>query len=224
MIRVAIVEDSKELALGIKEYLIAKNINVVGIANTGREGEALIKNGGFDVLLLDLILPEIDGLTLIKQNIPRTRAYKVISFSAFGRDDILMEAKSLGVDYFLLKPVQLNVIYNHIIRLSERNDSMLRYFQNKLKGTKYLKDALCLIEQNPALIHSLTVSLYPKIAEIYNVNPSSIERAIRNAIENAWKNGLNEHLFKHNVYTKPTIGEILLLLTENKQKSSSKKI
>ncbi|TDM15508.1 response regulator [Macrococcus bovicus] len=210
-IRVAIIEDSQELAAGIHRYLSSQGMMVTDIANDGQRGQELIQRGNFDVLLLDLILPNIDGLTLLKNDIPADRPYKVICFSAFGKESILHEALTLGGDYFLLKPVKLEVIAQTILRMTEQKDSDLLndYFAQRLKGTQYIYEALNILEQHPAKINHLTGELYPEIARKFDVNKATIERAIRHAIEKAWRNGLEQHWQAEGKMVRPTTGELL---------------
>lgn len=216
-VSVAIIEDSIELAQLIKEHLLSKGLNVKAVANNGIEGKRVIEQGGFDVLLLDLILPNIDGLTLIKHHIPAERAYKVICFSAFGKESILAEANKLGVDYFLIKPVNLDVIFENIIRLADKKEENIldTLFSSRLKGTRYLKDALFILQQSPEKINALTLELYPEIAKKHHVNEANIERTIRHAIDKAWQSGFDKYWHHQGKYTRPKAGELLEFLVRN---------
>ncbi|KAA1040134.1 response regulator [Macrococcus equipercicus] len=211
MLRVAIIEDSKELAVTIKAHLTKQGIIVTDIANNGMDGRQLIEKRNFDVLLLDLVLPNIDGLTLVKNYMPRERDYKVICFSAFGKESVLIEATALGVDYFLLKPVDLDVIEQTIRRLCEHmaEPALDELFSEKLKGTQYINDAMAILQQTPEKIEQLTRSLYPEIAQLNDVNTASVERAIRHSIDKAWKQGFEQKWQAEGKYTKPTVGELL---------------
>lgn len=216
-VNVAIIEDSIELAGMIREHLTSKGINVTAVANNGIEGRQVIETGGFDVLLLDLILPNIDGLTLIKHHIPVHRSYKVICFSAFGKESVLAEANKLGVDYFLVKPVDLDVIYENIIRLAEADEENVldTLFSSRLKGTRYLKDGLQILRQSPDKINALTLELYPEIAKKHHVNEANIERTIRHSIDRAWQDGFDKYWQSQGKYTRPKAGELLEYLVRN---------
>ncbi|GGB05075.1 stage 0 sporulation protein A [Macrococcus hajekii] len=214
-IRVAIIEDSHELATAIDRYLSQQGMIVTEVANDGQAGQAVIQRSQFDVLLLDLILPNIDGLTLLKNDIPSNRSYKVICFSAFGKESILTEALTLGGDYFLLKPVKLDVIAQTIYRMAEQKEfNLLRdYFTQRLKGTQYIYEALAILERDPSKINHLTGELYPEIADKFNVNKATIERAIRHSVEKAWNQGLEQHWHAEGKMVRPTTGELLEYLT-----------
>ncbi|WP_165980651.1 response regulator [Macrococcus carouselicus] len=210
-IRVAIIEDSQELATAIHRYLSQQGMIVTEVAHDGQAGQAVIQRADFDILLLDLILPSIDGLTLLKNDIPAERPYKVICFSAFGKESILNEALTLGGDYFLLKPVKLDVIAQNILRMTEHKDSDLLtdYFSQRLKGTQYIYEALSILEREPVKINHLTGELYPEIAKKFNVNKATIERAIRHSVEKAWNQGLEQHWQAEGRMIRPTTGELL---------------
>ncbi|TDM13168.1 response regulator [Macrococcus lamae] len=213
VIRVSIIEDSEELASTIKIHLQNQGMIVTGIANNGIDGRQLIEEENFDVLLLDLVLPNIDGLTLVKNYMPHDRHYKVICFSAFGKESVLTEATALGVDYFLLKPVNLDVIHQTIERLCQggQSDKLVldTLFPEKLKGTQYLNDAIAILKKEPEKIEHLTRTLYPEIARMNGVNTASVERAIRHSIDKSWKQGFEQKWLAEGRYTKPTIGELL---------------
>ncbi len=215
-VKVAIVEDSEELAMIVKQHLSGQGMIITGVANNGMDGRRLIEEANFDVLLLDLILPNIDGLTLVKNYMPLDRTYKVICFSAFGKESVLAEATALGVDYFLIKPVNLEVIQQTIERLCQPASSaepmIAEWFSTKLKGTHYIYDALVILNKEPDKIEHLTGTLYPEIAEINRVNTASVERAIRHSIDKAWKQGFEQKWQSEGRYTKPTVGELLEFL------------
>lgn len=222
VLKVAIIEDSKDVANTLKAYLENFNIEVVAMCHNGNDAVELIKNNTFDLLMLDLILPHIDGLTLLKHHISPHRNYKIICFSAFGNDEVLQESLQLGANYFILKPIN----YDNIIEtielicktkiIDKRHINLSDYcFSEKLKGTKYLLTALEIIEKNPEKIHELTTFLYPEVAKRYSVSNASVERSIRTSIEKAWTNGLELKMNKEGTYFKPKIGEMIEYIRRN---------
>ncbi len=93
--------------------------------------------------------------------------------------------------------------------------------KGSLVGFEYLCSAVELVAKNPMLLHNLGKGLYVEIGKQFNVqNPSSIERSIRNAIDNTFVNKsfaeLNR-MYKTQLYTiddKPTIGELIQLVKD----------
>lgn len=221
VLKVVIVEDSRELALSIKSHIEQYGMEVVGMCHNGKDAIEMLKNTEFDLLLLDLILPYIDGIGLLETYIPKNRKYKIICLSAFGKDTILTEAMALGVDYFILKPINFDNFINRIHQIcniegENQSDEVLNRlgFNNKHKGTKYLRDALIIINKNPEDKIQLTIKLYPEIAEQNLVKPANVERSIRHAIEKAWSNGLEQKFNEKGKVVKPTIGELLKMIKD----------
>ena len=63
-----------------------------------------------------------------------------------------------------------------------------------IKGYQYLREAIMMSVEDPAMISSITKILYPTIAKRFQTTPSRVERAIRHAIEVAWSRGRMETL------------------------------
>lgn len=221
VLKVAIIDDSRELALSIKSHLEQYDMKVVGMCHNGKDAVHMIETCDFDLLLLDLILPYIDGIGLLEKYIPRSHDYKIICLSAFGKDSILSEAMSLGVDYFILKPINFDNFISRIYQICNMDfvnhtDQLLNNlgFNNKHKGTRYLKDAFDIVNSHPTEKIQLTINLYPEIAELHQVKPANVERSIRHAIEKAWSNGLEQIFNEQGRYVKPTIGELIKFLKD----------
>lgn len=89
-----------------------------------------------------------------------------------------------------------------------------------IKGYQYLREAIMMSVENPAMISSITKILYPTIAKQFQTTPSRVERAIRHAIEVAWSRGRMETLdalFGYTIDTgkgKPTNSEFIALIAD----------
>ena len=89
-----------------------------------------------------------------------------------------------------------------------------------IKGYQYLRDAIMMSVENPAMISAITKVLYPTIAKKFQTTPSRVERAIRHAIEVAWSRGKMETLTALFGYTidmskgKPTNSEFIALIAD----------
>src|SRR5699024_599109 len=82
------------------------DIEVIGTAYDGRECLALLENIEPDVLILDLIMPHVDGLAVletIKQN-GSHKSPNVIMLTAFGQEEVMKRVVDYGASYFILKP------------------------------------------------------------------------------------------------------------------------
>ncbi|MBE5883025.1 MAG: sporulation transcription factor Spo0A [Lachnospiraceae bacterium] len=89
-----------------------------------------------------------------------------------------------------------------------------------IKGYQYLREAIMMSVEDPAMISSITKILYPTIAKRFQTTPSRVERAIRHAIEVAWSRGRMETLdalFGYTIDTgkgKPTNSEFIALIAD----------
>lgn len=89
-----------------------------------------------------------------------------------------------------------------------------------LLGHNYIREAILMCCEDPSKVHHITSELYPAVAKKYNTTVSSVERAIRHAIEVAWERGeltLLESLFGYTVSNKkgkPTNSEFIALLVD----------
>ncbi|GGI39950.1 sporulation initiation factor Spo0A C-terminal domain-containing protein [Mammaliicoccus stepanovicii] len=223
-VKVAIIEDSRAYVSEMSDYLKKHDIEIVNIGYNGKEALEILNGAEFDVLLLDLILPHIDGMTLLRRYIKPNKKYKVICMSAFVSDNVLKESVSLGVDYFLIKPVEFDVLLNTIHRVLDKSkrkiteiealDLLLEKigFSYNLNGYKYIKYGVKLM-LNHSHNMQLTKELYPQISEHFNVQANNVERSIRHAIKLAWDKELKKYWYdEEKSYVRPTNGEFIIHL------------
>lgn len=235
VIKVAIIEDSKAYVSEMAQYLKNHDIEIVNIGYNGKEALDILSGEAFDVLLLDLILPHIDGMTLLKKYINPNKQYKVICMSAFVSDDVLKESVSLGVDYFLIKPVEFDVLLNTIQRVlntSETNiseidalDLLLEKigFSYNLNGYKYIKCGVHIMLKHTHKMQ-LTKELYPLISDYYDVQANNVERSIRHAIKLAWEKELKTYWYNsEKSYIRPTNGELITHLYKKYKETQNEK-
>ena len=116
-INVIIADDNKEFCNILSDYLLNQSdIMITGIAKDGLEALKLIKEKKPDLVVLDIIMPHLDGLGVLEQlsamNI--NPMPKVIVLSAVGQDKITQRAISLGADYYVVKPFDMEVFTKRI--------------------------------------------------------------------------------------------------------------
>lgn len=109
---ILIIEDDKGI---VKMVSIALEQNKYQVTKTylGKEGLNLVSNGSFDLILLDLGLPDIDGLEVLRR-IRETSNVPVIIISARFKEDEKVEALEFGADDFLTKPFGVNELLARI--------------------------------------------------------------------------------------------------------------
>ena len=195
----------------------------VGHAEDGVLALESISNFNPDVILLDIIMPRLNGVAFLEQ---LTTMYpgekpKVIMLSAVAQQDIIKSLSNLGVDYYLLKPIDATTLINRIkqatgfdsVQTYRSQGSALRgsgkdieahvaklLFELRMptyfKGYSYLKDAICMAVEDSHVYAPTTVDLYERIAERHKTTPPVVEAAIRYTIRKTWKRGDTEQLNK----------------------------
>lgn len=116
-ISVLIADDNKEFCNILNDYLLNQSdIVVVGIAKDGIEALSLIEEKKPDLVILDIIMPHLDGLGVLERlgNMDINPIPNVIVLSAVGQDKITQRAITLGADYYVVKPFDMDVFTKRI--------------------------------------------------------------------------------------------------------------
>ena len=179
----------------------------------------IIKDRQPDVVLLDLIMPKMDGLTVMEQvnqdHFVNKRPYFIV-ITAVGQEKITEDAFNKGANYYVMKPYNNNMLLERIksVRKMSRNsekrtedtsavgssggENLESRVTNMLheigipahiKGYHYLRDAIIMAVNDMDVLNAITKILYPTVAKKYQTTSSRVERAIRHAIEVAWSRG-----------------------------------
>ncbi len=116
-LRIVVADDNKDFCEIISEYLNdQEDFEVVGIAKDGMEACELVISLQPDIVILDVIMPHLDGLGVLEKlnstKLERRPIY--IMLSAVGQDKITQSAMSLGAEYYVVKPFDMNVLINRI--------------------------------------------------------------------------------------------------------------
>lgn len=121
MIRVLIADDNKEVNDLLYEFFKEQpDIEVVGRAYNGKEVLGIVEETKPDVILLDIVMPYIDGLGVLEQlyELSMENKPKIIILTAFGQENITQRAVELGADYFILKPFKMDILVDRIRQVS----------------------------------------------------------------------------------------------------------
>ncbi|TGE33208.1 sporulation transcription factor Spo0A [Desulfosporosinus sp. Sb-LF] len=121
-IKLIIADDNLNICKTLQNHLQnQEGLSIVGVANNGIEALELILSQEPDLIILDLIMPHLDGLGVLERIIARTSATrpKVIMLTAFGQESLTHQAMTLGVDYFILKPFDLDILSKRIHSLTQ---------------------------------------------------------------------------------------------------------
>ncbi len=241
-IKLVLVDDDKSFLEALREYFSGiEYYAICGTASNGLEALDLIEKGKPDAVILDLVMPHLDGLGVIEKlrELNLEKMPQIIFTTSFGQNNLIRKAMEMGIDYYIMKPLELNTLEKRVRQLVQNTDispsshskagnlesDVTRIMHQMgvpahVKGYQYLRDAIVLVTEEINLIGAVTKELYPLIADKYNTTSSRVERAIRHAIELAWDRGNVEMMNKYFGYTiniergKPTNSEFIAMVAD----------
>ena len=244
-VKILIADGNDEFCGHLKQTLERSGgYEVVGIADDGEKALALLSSEQPDVLVLDLLLSKADGISILKQAHSMEKQPVALVLSGFMTEYVGNMAVSLGVQYFMAKPCDFELVAERIreivateqqaramtARKGEINiEAMVTSIIHEIgvpahiKGYQYLREAIMIAVNDMDVINAITKVLYPQVAKTFATTPSRVERAIRHAIEVAWDRGDLETLQKFFGYTvsnskgKPTNSEFIALIADKLQ-------
>lgn len=233
-IRLVVVDSSEEVTSSIRKYFKQNAvIDVVSCINNGIDALNYLINhqSDYDAIVMDIMLSEMDGITLLENIKNRKLDKKIIVLSTYKEDYTIKKLISLGVNYYMLKPFSLDSLEGRIkdfyktydMPTNAKGDALFKVSEilhnlgipSHIRGYQYIRDGILMIYNNDKYVNFITKEIYPELALKYDTTPSRVERAIRHAIEISWERGdmdLMEDLFGHSVAferSKPTNAEYL---------------
>ena len=215
-------------------------IEVVGSLNEGSNAiEILEKLEDVDILIINLVLPNLDGLAILKHlsKMEKPIFKKIIASSFFATSDIMNVLRELNVVYFMMYPYSakniLDVLNTFLPNSMKRENEMMKKLDYEitklfidigipanLKGYNYLKTAIIECVYNHHQIDYMTKELYPMIGLKYDCSGMSVERSMRTAIRIAVERGNSKtlgNLFGHTISIykdNPTNSEFISIIAE----------
>lgn len=230
--RIVIADGNWDFCHKLAEFISHDSrLSVVGTATNGNDALEKVRELKPDMLLTDVMLPQMDGFAMVR----RVREYgigcTVVVLTSFASPGGIRPFTDAGVDYLVEKPCDARALINTLrIILGEealqagfvaidcrRTQSMIPDEDDlettvteiiheigvpaHIKGYQYLREAIILTINDIEMINAVTKVLYPTVAKKFSTTPSRVERAIRHAIEVAWDRGDIEVLQKFFGYT-----------------------
>lgn len=216
-IKVLVIDDDEKYAKSVSEHInIQEDMVSVGIAVDGEEGFEMILETKPDAVILDIILPKLDGIGVLRRitttNIEKKPEFLVSSASTL--NNLYDMATRYGASYYMIKPQRLDSVCDAVRDMcgikrdyapqvtagikedgSYDLETMVTEFIHELgvpahiKGYHYLRTAIMMVVKDMDLLNYITKELYPEIAKAYKTTSSRVERAIRHSIEVAWTRG-----------------------------------
>ena len=239
-IKVLMIDDNKELTEAVKEYFKSSDlIEISSVAYDGVDGIEKIENDIYDVIVLDLIMPNKDGIYVLEKMKEKNLDKKIIVATSYNAAEVIRQVSEYGVNYYILKPFDFVDLEHRILDLcnSKKGSKNIDFHYNNLqisitkilhelgipshiKGYQYIRDGVGLVFENPDIIGGITKELYPELASKFDTTVSRVERAIRHAIEVSWNRGnwdLMEEIFGNSVdidRAKPTNSEFIVTVAD----------
>lgn len=128
MKNILVVDDEEKIRIVIKKYAEFEGYNIVE-AEDGMEAIDKFREGNFDLVILDVMMPELDGFSTCKE-LKKIKHVPVIMLSARGEEYDKIHGFELGIDDYVVKPfspkelmMRMNVVMSrHKVNQSEKND------------------------------------------------------------------------------------------------------
>ena len=239
---VVIADNTEEFCCSLSaELQKAGGFQILGTATDGEQAVRLVAERKPDVLVLDLMLPKRDGISVLKAVAAMEKRPVTVATTGFVTEYVASAAANLGVRYLMLKPCDMSALVERLeeVRGGENRRATLNRRPDKtgieamvtgiiheigvpahIKGYQYLREAIIIAINDMDVINAITKVLYPQVAKTFQTTPSRVERAIRHAIEVAWDRGDLDTLQRFFGYTvsntkgKPTNSEFIALIAD----------
>lgn len=197
---VLLIADSNEVFCRELSLALSSRFQVLE-CQTGTEALRLLRQEQPEVLVLDIILPEMDGFTLLEWICAEGICPKVLAFTPLMSDYELITAHRLGIGYMMRKGCALETIVTRILDLNTTlhstkavdpvewvRSTLARFpFPTTYKGYPGVETAIVLLERDPE--QSFTNELYVETAKLCHRSKGSIERNGRTLLDSVWANG-----------------------------------
>ncbi len=216
-IRIIAADSNQKWIRLLAEYAAENDdIELCGTAANGQEALEIIAKLKPQVIVINMILPVIDGLGVM-ESIQKMTDYqpKIICISSVQNEFMIKRAFSLGAVYYASMPIDLTLLVRRIkevasgtvfnptpaqtysVPVSQQttlDEKITSIFLTigipaHIKGYPYLREAVKMSINDISIVNKITKELYPGIADKFQTTPSKVERAIRHAIDVAWNRG-----------------------------------
>ena len=141
-ITILIADDNQDFSRTLSTYLESQeDLEVIGMARDGNEAVEMIKNAIPDVVLLDVIMPHLDGLGVLEniKEVKKENKPMCIMLSAVGQDKITQQAINLGAEYYVVKPFDIELLIKRIRELKFYKPSSKNNFVSREIKAQYIE-------------------------------------------------------------------------------------
>jgi DNA-binding response OmpR family regulator len=204
MKRIALIEDDSDIAFTIRLNLEREGYAVIHFGR-GQDGLMAVQRGGFDFVILDLNLPDLDGLTICRElrRDPQTQAIPILMLTARGSEHDRITGLELGADDYLTKPFSMRELVARVAAVWRRarvdmtpsagyEDGELKIDEKSFRVYRYGKEIrlakkefelLCLLVRN----RSAVISRDRILSEIWHMSDEVETRTVDAHIRNLRK-------------------------------------
>ncbi|MDL2234802.1 sporulation transcription factor Spo0A [Christensenellaceae bacterium OttesenSCG-928-L17] len=210
---------------------MSEDIRLIRCVHNGTDVLRCMEQEQIDILLMDIVMPELDGLGVLLHMQTTTFSHKPAVFinTAFVDNRVMQELQAMGVVYCFVKPMHASYILQRMTMLTRSSSAPAPLLSDTttaapphkeelggritaqiravgvpahLRGYHYLRTAIqYFATAEDPSCIAVTKDVYPAIAQQYNTRPALVERAIRNAIDVAWTRGNTAVLRQYFGYT-----------------------
>lgn len=221
------------------------DIGTVFIAHSAQEGLKIISKMRVDLLILDMVMPYMDGIAFLEycQNHQMINQTKVIAMGENIDQNLVLETINMGASHFLYKPLDFSILTSRsktVLNLEvNRNtqDVSLDIFALRTLlldsglpvhtlGYKYFLEAIKYILMEELEVFSITKTIYPYVASLFQSSGSNVDKAMRHALTLAYDQNTKNlsHFLRLMNYKdsnkKPSNSEFINLILENLRQSN----
>lgn len=198
MLKLLIADSGEEFRLSMTERL--QGTYILRVCQEGNETLEAIRSFRPDLVLLDMMLPGLDGITILQRAAEEGFHPMVLASSRYVNDYILESVERLNVGYVMVKPCEIRATEDRLRDLSQRrsqtvisvpdpattvsNMLLTLGVPTKLRGFACLREAI--LEEIRLPGQQITKTIYPAVAKVCGGNAEQVERAIRSAVLAAW--------------------------------------
>ena len=193
-VKILIADGNEEFCAHVKRRLEqVSGYEIVGTAADGQRAVELMRAAKPDVLVLDLMLSKLDGITVLKRAREMDKPPAALVLTGFMTEYVAGMAASLGVQYFMTKPCELDAVAERIHEMTAIDGQLRQSAQRRqevnieamvtsiiheigvpahIKGYQYLREAIMIAVRDMDVINAITKVLYPQVAKTFATTPS----------------------------------------------------
>ena len=212
-VRVLICDDNPLRCSLLQDCLSCHpGLTVIGVAQDGVETLRKMQELRPDVVIVDMMMPRMDGCGLLEQAKRMSSPPRIIALTALRDEQFITQALKMGAAYYMLKPVDAKLLSQRILSVAGQPQTETRpepvsaprsrsveakigsillqlRMPAHLSGYRFLRTAVLEVMEQPTLLRHVTKELYPVVAEHYGTTAGCVEKSIRHAITTAWNRG-----------------------------------